>query len=150
MLLSSLGHMRAPKGGIDFDNLSGDKGYHSWEFYGQAKLANLLTSNELARRLEGSRASSNALHPGVIGTNLDRYNQSVGAKLIYSLAKPFKRTLEQGAATQCYLAAHPNLNGISGNYFSDCNPKKASRHGRDPQLARRLWDVSEELAKGFL
>ncbi len=150
VLLSSMGHMRTPKGGINFDNLSGDKGYEGWHSYGQSKLANLLTSNELARRLEGSRATSNALHPGVISTNLNRYNQGIGASLIYLLAKPFERTVQQGAATQCQVAVHPDLAGVSGQYFADCNPKRPSRFGRDPKLARRLWDVSEELVKDYL
>jgi NAD(P)-dependent dehydrogenase (short-subunit alcohol dehydrogenase family) len=144
-MVSSLGHYAAVAGGIDFDNLSGEKRYAPFTFYGQSKLANLLMSNELARRLEGSRATSNAIHPGIIMTPLVRNVGNVRATLVGFLGWPFARSVEQGAATQCYVASSPNLEGVSGRYFADCNPARMSAHGQNPELASRLWSVSEEL-----
>jgi len=150
VLLSSMGHQNTVRGGIDFDNLSGERGYEAWRFYGQSKLANLLTSNALARRLEGTRATSNAVHPGVIRTKLSRHTAGLVSGLISVLATPFERSVAQGAATQCYLSAHPDLDGVSGQYFADCQPARPSKHGRDPRLAERLWEVSERLAADYL
>jgi WW domain-containing oxidoreductase len=150
VLLSSMAHMQTPRGGIDFDNLSGDRGYDPWKFYGQSKLANLLCSNELARRLRGSNASSNALHPGVIKTNLGRDAGGLLSSIVKVLASTIERSIPQGAATQCYLASHPDLAGVSGYYFADCNVARSSRHGKDAALARRLWQVSEKLAADYL
>ena len=135
VMVSSLGHYAAVAGGIDFDNLSGEKRYAPFTFYGQSKLANLLMSNELARRLEGSRATSNAIHPGIIMTPLVRHVGNVRATLTGFLAWPFARSVEQGAATQCYVASSPNLEGVSGRYFADCNPARMSAHGQNPELA---------------
>ena len=149
VILSSLAHRRA-KNGIDFDNLDGSKGYVPWDAYGQSKLANLLMSNELARRLEGSMTTSNAIHPGIIMTPLMRNLGDFRNSLTKLVSWPFSRNVQQGAATQCYVATSPALEGVSGQYFSDCNPATKSFHGRNPELARRLWDVSEELAADYL
>jgi WW domain-containing oxidoreductase len=145
VMVSSLGHYTTVAGGINFDNLTGEKRYAPFTFYGQSKLANLLMSNELARRLEGSRATSNAIHPGIIMTPLVRNVGNVRATLVGFLGWPFARSVEQGAATQCYVASSPNLEGVSGRYFADCNPARMSAHGQNPELASRLWSVSEEL-----
>ncbi|MGI9287993.1 MAG: SDR family oxidoreductase [Pseudomonadales bacterium] len=150
VILSSLAHMQAPRGGIQFDNLSGEKRYSGWSFYGQSKLANLLTSNELARRLEGSNATSNAVHPGIIDTNLGRHMRGIASSFISLVTLPIKRSVPQGAATQCYVASHPNLDGVSGRYFADSNSAWTSRYARDEKLAKRLWEVSEELTADFL
>ena len=150
VVVSSLGHYFSVPGGIDFDNLSGEKRYDPWTFYGQSKLANLLMSNELARRLEGGTATSNAIHPGIIFTPLMRHLGSPIAKLGEWFTWPVNRSVEQGAATQCYAATAPALAGISGAYFADCNPARASVHARDAEMAARLWAVSEELAGDYL
>ena len=150
VMVSSLGHLTSVPGGINFDNLSGDKGYIPFTFYGQSKLANLLMSNELARRLDGSKATSNAIHPGIIMTPLMRNFGGVRATLSKLLSWPFSRNVQQGAATQCYVATAPALEGVSGHYFSDCNPATMSIHGKNPELARRLWTVSEDLAADYL
>jgi NAD(P)-dependent dehydrogenase (short-subunit alcohol dehydrogenase family) len=150
VMLSSMGHQQSPKSGIDFDNLSGDKGYDAWKFYGQSKLANLLMANELAKRLRGSTATANAVHPGVIRTNLARSTGGIASRLISTVARLFERTIAQGAATQCYVAAHANMAGVSGEYFVDCNPAKPSKHGRDGELASRLWRESEILVSDYL
>jgi WW domain-containing oxidoreductase len=150
VMVSSLGHLTSVPGGINFDNLSGERGYVPFTFYGQSKLANLLMSNELARRLEGSMTTSNAIHPGIIMTPLMRNLGDFRNSLTKLVSWPFSRNVQQGAATQCYVATSPALEGVSGQYFSDCNPATKSFHGRNPELARRLWDVSEELAADYL
>ncbi len=150
VMLSSLGHVQTPRGGIDFDNLSGDRGYSPMKFYGQSKLANLLFSNELARRLQDSPASSNAVHPGVITTNLARDTGGWLSVIIKATAPLVERSVAQGAATQCYAATSPGLNGVSGAYLADCNVARPSKHASDPALAKRLWQVSAELAGDYL
>ena len=150
VLVSSMGHQHTVKGGIDFDNLDGQRKYDPWRFYGQSKLANLLTARELARRLLGSGTNANAIHPGVIRTGLSRYTEGFAANLITRLARPFERTVAQGAASQCYVATHRDLKRVSGHYFADCNPAKSSAYGNDKALAQRLWQVSEELAADYL
>lgn len=150
VMLSSMAQRQVPRGGIDFDNLSGDKGYDPWKFYGQSKLANLLCSTELARRLRGSNTSCNALHPGVIRTNLGRDAGGLLSSVLMKLASVVERSIPQGAATQCYLASSPDVEGVSGQYFADCNIAKPSRYAGDEALAKRLWQVSEEFTGDYL
>lgn len=150
VMVSSMAHKHTVRDGIDFSNLDGSRRYDPWRFYGQSKLANLLTARELARRLLGSGASANAVHPGVIRTGLSRYAEGRTTRLISLLARPFERSIEQGAATQCYVATHRDLKRVSGNYLADCNPASSSRYANDKALARQLWQVSEELAADYL
>jgi len=150
VILSSAAHMFAPGGGIDFDNLDGSQGYSPWRFYGQSKLANLLHARELARRLRGSSATANALHPGVIETNLARDAGGLMMTAMGILARPMQKTVEQGAATQCYVAAHPSVAGVSGAYFADSAEARSSAWGRDADLAAALWRETERLAEGYL
>jgi WW domain-containing oxidoreductase len=150
VIVSSLGHYFSVPGGINFDNLSGERHYDPFTFYGQSKLANLLMSNELARRLQGTAATSNAVHPGIIHTPLMRNLSALRFNLASALSWPVARSVEQGAATQCYVATEPELEGVSGAYFANCNPARTSIHARDTELARRLWSVSEKLAADYL
>ncbi len=145
VLLSSGAHNMAPKAGIEFDNLSGDKGYKSWGNYGQSKMANLLFAKELARRFKGTAKTANAVHPGVINTNLSRHMNPV-LKFFWGLGGPlFLKTVSQGAATEVYVATSPAVAGTSGEYFADCNVAEARPDANDPALAKRLWDVSEKI-----
>ena len=133
--------------GIQFDNFSGFNKYNPQKAYGHSKLANLLFSNELANRLNGSHQTANAVHPGVIRTNLLRHYNPIlkyGAVLVEKLL--FKN-VHQGAATQIYASTHPDIKGVSGKYFSNCNPKSTSRHGEDQMMGKRLWEFSEKIAK---
>lgn len=146
VVVSSAAHNAAPLEGIQLDNLSGEKGYSSWTAYGQSKLANLLFAKELARRFAGSARTANALHPGVIATNLTRHMNLV-MRAAWSAAAPLAlKSVAEGAATQCYVATHPALAGVSGEYFADCNVARSSALSRDAALARRLWDESERIA----
>ena len=146
VMVSSDAHHRAPREGIQFDNLTGEREYGALANYGQSKLANLLFANYLAKRLEGTGKTANSLHPGVIHTNLARSMNPI-AKGALAIAAPLVlKSVAEGAATQCYLAVHPNVEGVAGKYFSDCNVGKSSRHGRDVEMAAKLWEVSEQIA----
>lgn len=150
VILSSMGHTHSVKGGIGFDNLGGQKSYEAWAFYGQSKLANLLTAKALAKRFPANKVAAYSVHPGVINTNLGRSMSGTLAKCINVFMNVFGRTIGQGAATQCYLTAQPEVAGVSGDYFSNCARDKPSRHATNAALADELWDVSEELVKGYL
>jgi NAD(P)-dependent dehydrogenase (short-subunit alcohol dehydrogenase family) len=154
VVVSSMGYQWAPPVGIEFDNLSGERDYEPNKMYGQSKLANALFSLELARRLQdaGSSATANALHPGVINTNLGRHFDAwkrVAASLI---GWTFMKSIPEGAATSCYLATAPTLAKVSGYYFEDCNPvvPMPGKHMDNLALARRLWQTSEDLYAEYL
>jgi NAD(P)-dependent dehydrogenase (short-subunit alcohol dehydrogenase family) len=150
VVLGSGAYKSAPPGGIEFDNFAGDRDYDPQRAYGQSKLANHLFVRELARRLQGSAATANTVHPGVILTNLGRHLpewQLVAARLIGWI---FMKTIEQGAATSCYVATSAALTGVSGYFFQDCNPlKPEGPYMEDDALAGRLWQTSEELTRGY-
>jgi len=146
VVLSSGAHRWAPEEGIQFDNLDGAKGYDPGQAYGQSKVANGLFSRELARRLADTNATSNSLHPGVIPTNLSRHLPQRN----YDMSNPRFKTIPEGTATQCYVATSPDLEGVTGYYFSDCNPAEPSQHMQDDEMAARLWAVSEELVGDYL
>lgn len=147
VVVGSMSHRQVPPGGIQFDNLSGE----GWErqAYGHSKLANGLFSLELSKRLADTRATSNSLHPGVVATNIMRNMNFTpppgGGGGGFSFESP-----AQGAATSCYLASNPALAGVTGLYFVDCNPADQSDLQKDPALAARLWQVSEELTRPYL
>lgn len=140
----------APEAGIEFDNLSGERGYDPARAYGQSKLANVLFTLELAGRLRETNATANALRPGVIPTNLGRHMPRWKTWALENLGKPFTKTVEQGAATTCYVATAPSLARVSGYFFNHCNPHRPGGHTEDRDMARRLWTVSEELAAGYV
>jgi len=147
VMLSSEAHRNAPKEGIQFDNLTGKKGYSAWGNYGQSKIANLLFAKELSRRFAGTKKTANAVHPGVIATNLGRH-MNVAARAVFGLVGPlFLKSIPQGAATEVYVAVHPGAASISGEYFANCNVAKARADGLDPELAKKLWDVSEKIVR---
>nr|POE96351.1 short-chain dehydrogenase tic 32, chloroplastic [Quercus suber] len=145
--LSSMAHQYAYREGIRFDKINDESGYNSINAYGQSKLANILHANELAKRLkeEGVDITANSLHPRMIATNLLRYH-SIMNVLTHALGKFMLESVQQGcimgAATQCYVALHPQVKGISGEYFADSNKAKASALSQDAELARKLWDFS--------
>lgn len=144
VMVSSAAHKRAPREGILLDDLAYQQSYSPWRAYGQSKLANLLFARQLAARLEGSGRTANACHPGVIKTNLGRHMNPLAWAAFAAAGPLFLKTMAQGAATQCYLAAHPTVQA-NGLYFADCNPAPTSAQGQDDQLAHRLWQASEAL-----
>jgi NAD(P)-dependent dehydrogenase (short-subunit alcohol dehydrogenase family) len=129
-------HRDAPPGGIQFDNLSGERWFARG--YAHSKLANGLFSLGLARRLAGTRATSNCVTPGSVRTNILRNVPSASTT-------HQTKSAAQGAATQCYVATSPRLAKISGEYFRDCNPAPQSEYQRDVTMAARLWEVSMQL-----
>ena len=141
----------APADGIQFGDLSGQ----SWEYdptvaYGHSKLANGLFSLELARRLEGTNATSNSIHPGVIMTNLGRHMPGYVLFFARLVGWAFMKSVGAGAATSSYVAAHPDMDGISGRYFEHCNPVAPGGNMENTEMAAKLWTVSEELTQDYL
>ncbi|MDP6437926.1 MAG: SDR family NAD(P)-dependent oxidoreductase [Gammaproteobacteria bacterium] len=150
VVVSSSGHSFAPEAGIEFDNLSGERDYEPWKMYGVSKLANGLFSLELTKRLANTNATSNAIHPGIINTNLGRHFpwwQRVAGDLI---GWTFMKSIEEGAATQTYVATAPALAGYSGYYFADCNPIMPDPRMLDEAQAAELWRISEQITEGYL
>jgi len=145
VVVSSGAHHMAPEAGIEFDNLDGQRDYQPWKMYGQSKLANILFARELSRRFEGTGRTANALHPGVIKTNLTRHIENP-AELLGSLTL---KTIPQGAATQTLLATHPALADVSGAYYADCQPKDTSENAKRDDLRDQLWAKTEKLIAAF-
>ncbi|KAG7016861.1 Short-chain dehydrogenase TIC 32, chloroplastic [Cucurbita argyrosperma subsp. argyrosperma] len=126
--VSSRRHQFSYREGIRFDKINDPSGYNGLSAYGQSKLANILHASQLARQLkeEGVNITANSLHPGAIPTNLFRYHGLINA-------------------TTCYVALHPQMKGISGQYFADGNVAKASSQANDSELAKKLWDFTQKL-----
>lgn len=143
VLVSSGAHFYA-KRGLELDNLSGETDYDPWRMYGRSKLANILFARGLSRRFIGTLKTAVSLHPGVIETNLGRHVEDREA--MYDKLRPMMKTVGQGAATQCFAAAHPSIAGITGVYLADCTLKKTIPEGVDDELAEALWQRSEEIA----
>jgi WW domain-containing oxidoreductase len=145
VMLSSSAHSQAPKGGVELDNLDGAKSYTAWGNYGQSKIANILFAKELARKFEGTKKTANAVHPGVIATNLGRHMNPVARVLFGTVGPLFLKSVPQGAATEVFVAASPTVDGVSGEYFADCNVATPRADATDAELAKKLWAKSEEI-----
>ena len=128
-------------GRLDFDDLESQKKYASLRAYGNSKLAMILWTQELARRLEGSGVTVNALHPGLVSSNFG-HNNGLLLRVGMLLMRPFGRSVEQGAETVVYLCSSPEVEGVSGQYFQDCAPRELRAHASNTDDARRLWDHS--------
>ncbi len=133
---------------IHFDDLQGEKKYSAFRAYAQSKLANVLFTYELARRLEGTGVTSNCLHPGLVRTGL--YDNWGLTSLAIRVVSPFFLSAEKSARAVLRLATSPELEGVTGKYFSKIKEVRSSEESYDPQTAQRLWQVSEELTRGFL
>jgi retinol dehydrogenase 14 len=131
-------------GTIDFDDLQGEKGYKGAKAYSQSKLANVLFTYELARRLEGTGVTANCLHPGVVRTNFGSGVSGVFGFMVRAL-RPLMKSPEKGAETSIYLASSPEVESLSGRYFVKKAEARSSDVSYDERLARRLWEVSAEL-----
>ncbi|KAJ4880816.1 NAD(P)-binding Rossmann-fold superfamily protein [Raphanus sativus] len=145
--LSSEAHRFSYPEGVRFDKINDVSSYGSIPAYGQSKLCNVLHANELARQLkeDGVNITVNSLHPGAIMTSLWRYFNSYLAGAVSAVARYFIKTVPQGAATTCYLALNPQVAGVTGEYFTDCNVAKPSSLAEDSELAKKVWDFSTKL-----
>jgi NAD(P)-dependent dehydrogenase (short-subunit alcohol dehydrogenase family) len=132
-------------GRIDFDDLQGARTYSGQRAYSQSKLANILFTNELARRLQSTGVTANSVHPGVVRTNFGSEDQAGFFRIISPLVRPFLKTPTQGAWTPIYLASSPDVEGITGQFFANRKPKTANRAAGDVDVTARLWRVSTDL-----
>jgi retinol dehydrogenase-12 len=129
---------------LDLDDLQLEHGWEGWRAYAGSKLANILFTRELARRLAGSAVTANCAHPGLVRT---RFGREVRGPLRagVTLARPFMLSPQRGAATIVYLATSPRVAGATGGYYVKSRPREPSPAARDDAAARRLWQLSEEL-----
>lgn len=132
------------QGSMHFDDLLLQDNYSPWRAYSQSKLANILFTRELARRLEGTGVTTNALHPGFVATSFGHGNGLIG-RFLMPLAQLFARSPQEGAQTPIYLASSPEVGGVSGKYFADEKQRRPTRAARDDEAARRLWQRSMTL-----
>ena len=132
-------------GRIDFDDLQGARNYSGQRAYNQSKLANVMFTNELARRLEGTGVTANSGHPGVVRTNFGAEDQAWFFTVISRVARPVLKTPAQGAQTSIYLASSPEMDGVTGEFFAKGKPKTANKIAYDPDMAAKLWNVSAAL-----
>jgi NAD(P)-dependent dehydrogenase (short-subunit alcohol dehydrogenase family) len=145
VVLSSEAHRAAPRVGIDFDNLRGQKGYDTWGAYGRSKLANLLFALELGERLQAEGKIAHAVHPGVIQTPLNRH-MSLLLRSFYPIGNAvFMKSVPEGAATQVYLATHPDVPYDRSSYWSSCNIKQPTPMALSLELRKKLWEVSTQI-----
>lgn len=152
IVASRTAYTDAPADGILFDDLGFNYDYGDLLAYGHSKLANVLFSLQLSKLLRGTRITSNSLHPGVVDTEIDRHFSSVmqfGRKIVSAIGG---KTIEEGAATSCYVATSPHLGAISGAYFEDCNAVvvEGKNHLHNLPMASRLMQVSADMTADFI
>ena len=136
---------------IDFEDLECERGYKKfkggWTAYQRSKLANIMFTAALARRLEGSAITANSLHPGFVRTRFGKDNPSWFAAALGVGMRFGAITVEKGAETPIYLASSPDVEGVTGKYFADCKEKQPSASARDEAAQERLWEVSEAMTR---
>ncbi len=130
---------------LDFDDLGTKQNYGFMKAYGRSKLANILFTYELARRLEESGITANALHPGAVSTNFGSNNAVWYARPVLALFRLFAVSPEKGAETSVYLASSPEVEGVTGKYFANKKPVSSSKASCDEAAAKKLWHLSEEM-----
>jgi retinol dehydrogenase 14 len=135
-------------GRIDFEDLQGEQSYSGERAYSQAKLANILFTYELARRLQGTGVTANALHPGVVRTSFGAEDPSGVQRMLVPVLRPFLKSPARGAATSIHLASASGLAQVSGRYFVNSKPRTSSSRSYDEDDARRLWEISDKLVAG--
>ena len=141
--VSSVGHYN---GHINFDDLNLEKEYGGWKAYGQSKLALVIFTHELAKKLQGTSVTVNAVHPGTVATNI--WSRPLGpVGFIMALPKLFMTSPERGAETIVYLAFSPNAKDLNGEYLEKLKVKKSSDESYNEEIAQRLWDVSTKLTR---
>lgn len=143
--VASTAHSAARKG-IPFDDLQSTKRYRGMRVYGESKLANILFTLELARRLAGTGVTANSLHPGTVRTGYGADGDTRGILAFgIKISQPFFLSPAKGARTSIYLASSPDVEGVTGEYFVKCKPAEPRRWAQDAEAAQHLWQVSEEL-----
>ena len=132
-------------GRIEFDDLQGARNYSGQRAYSQSKLASLMFTNELARRLEGTGVTATSVHPGVVRTNFGSEDQAWFFAVISSVVRPLLKTPAQGAQTPVYMASSPDMDDVTGQFFANRKPKTANKVAYDKDMAARLWRISADL-----
>jgi NAD(P)-dependent dehydrogenase (short-subunit alcohol dehydrogenase family) len=132
-------------GRIDFDDLQGERSYSGARAYNQSKLANVLFSYELARWLKDTSVTANAVHPGLVSTAFGAGDPGRAQRLIVPVLRPFMRSPAQGAATSIHLAFAPDLERMTGRYFTKGKSTRSSKRSYDESAAAQLWKVSAQL-----
>jgi NAD(P)-dependent dehydrogenase (short-subunit alcohol dehydrogenase family) len=132
-------------GRIDFDDLQGERSYSGARAYNQSKLANVLFTYELARRMPAASITANALHPGVVSTSFGADDPAVIQRLLVPFLRPFMKTPARGAATSIHVASAPDLAQVTGRFVAHSGPKRSSERSYDRAVATRLWQVSADL-----
>jgi NAD(P)-dependent dehydrogenase (short-subunit alcohol dehydrogenase family) len=132
-------------GRIYFDDLQSEHSYSGARAYNQSKLANVMFTYELARRLRGSTVTANALHPGVVSTGFGAEDPGQLQRWLVPFIRPLMKDTRRGAATPIHVAVSPDLDGVTGRYFARERPTRSSRASHDPATAARLWEVSADL-----
>jgi len=130
---------------MDFDDLEGRRRYRGWTAYGRSKLANLLFTYELARRLDGSGITANALHPGFVASEFGKNNGGFMRAAMSIAQRLGGITVEEGARTSVYLAASGEVQGVTGKYFEKCRQQESSAASHDRDSMSRLWEISEKM-----
>jgi retinol dehydrogenase 14 len=133
------------QGRIDFDDLQGELSYSGSRAYSQSKLANVMFSYELARRLQGRSVTAKAVHPGVVSTAFGAEDPATVQRVFIPLLRRFMKTPAQGATTSIHLASAPDLEQVTGRYFADSKPKPSSKLSYDLTAAAQLWQISADL-----
>jgi NAD(P)-dependent dehydrogenase (short-subunit alcohol dehydrogenase family) len=132
-------------GKINFADLQGEQRYSAQAAYSQSKLANVLFTYALARRLEATGVTTNVLHPGVVRTQFGRVETPLLWRVLFPLIDPFMLTPEKGAETAIYLATSPEVEGVSGKYFAKQKAVRSHSISYDQAVQERLWEVSAQL-----
>ena len=131
---------------MNFEDLQGEKKYSGYHAYSQSKLANVLFTYQLAKQLEGTGVTVNSLHPGVVRTGFGK-DQGGLLSILVTVGRPFMISPDRAARAAIYLATSPELEGVTGKFFSRGKEKRSSRESYDETSAERLWKVSEELTR---
>ena len=134
-------------GRIDFSDVQRELSYSGARAYNQSKLANVLFTYELARRLDGTTVTANAVHPGVVNTSFGTEDPARAQRLLLPFARRSMKTPSEGAATSIRLASEPELTGVTGRFYANGKPKRSSKRSYDQQTAARLWQVSDALVR---
>ena len=142
--LTSTAHFAAV--GMDFDDLQGEKNYNGYHAYSQAKLANVLFTYQLARILNGTGVTVNCLHPGIVRSGYGK-DQGGMFSILVRIGGPLMRSPEKAAREAVYMATSPELEGITGKYFSKGKEERSSDQSYDTGMAEKLWKISAELTK---